>query len=100
MPKKKSNKITIDFSNISDESPKNNSSKATENKNEEKPKKKKELSAKQILAKRGKPSDFVTESGVRLTVKELKFIAKYLKKLDSYGSSQLQKTILSLNCSL
>ncbi len=29
--------------------------------------------------------------------KKLKFIAKYLKKLDSYGSSQLQRIILSLN---
>ncbi len=29
----------------------------------------------------------------------LKFMAKYLKKLDSYGSSQLQKTTLPANWS-
>ena len=32
--------------------------------------------------------------------KKLKFIAKYLKKLLSYGSSQLQYTTLFLKCTL
>ena len=35
-----------------------------------------------------------------LSLSLLKFNAKYLKKFDSYGSSQLQKTTLSLKCFL
>lgn len=68
MPKKK--KLTIDFNKVVDETAKNNPPQATEEKKEKKKRKPK--------IRKDKLSDIYTHDGVRLTIKEAKFIDEYI----------------------